>query len=55
MRTWRVFAQTVTFVVVNALRKISTLKELNLNDNKNRSESLGLVVASVVNLWKDYH
>ena len=37
-----------TVVIVNALKDISTLKELNLNDNKNRSESLGSAVASVL-------
>ena len=35
-------------VVVNALKGISTLKNLALNDNKNRSEELALVLASVI-------
>ena len=35
-------------VVVNALKGISTLKELVLNDNKNRSENLAPALASVV-------
>ena len=35
-------------VVVNALKEISTLKELALNDNKNRSEELALALASVI-------
>ena len=37
-----------TVVVVNALKQISTLEELNLNDNKNRSNDLGPAIASVV-------
>ena len=31
-----------TVVVVNALRKVSTLKDLTLNDNRNRSKELAL-------------
>jgi len=37
-----------TVVVVNALKEISTLKELILNDNDNKSEELAPVLASVV-------
>ena len=37
-----------TVVVVNALQEISSLKELNLNDNKNRSEELAPALSSVV-------
>ena len=41
-----------TVVVVNALKEISTLKELDLNDNKNRSEGLGPAIATVVSTNK---
>lgn len=35
-------------MIVNVLKNISTLKELNLNDNRNRSEELASAIASVV-------
>ena len=37
-----------TVVVMNALKEISTLKELDLNDNKNRSEELASALASII-------
>ena len=37
-----------TVVVVNALKEITTLKDLALNDNKNTSEELAYALASVI-------
>ena len=37
-----------TVMIVNALKEISTLKELNLNGNKNRSEELAPALASII-------
>ena len=42
------YLRSSTIVVVNALQKISSLKELSLNDNKNRSEKLAPVISTVV-------
>ena len=37
-----------TVMIVNALKKITTLKELNLNDNQNRSDELAPAIASII-------
>ena len=37
-----------TVIIVNALKQVRTLKELNLNNNRNRSEELAPVLTSVI-------